>query len=252
VKNLKNYVLRWTSRPDPNITSYAHFTDEHRQHIKIVSDTIFRHKTLQLMYTTYDMQEDHDRIYQRLHPDIMVLSDDEEHPYLYSAPSGTHLCHSVKPRKWMPSGSSTRTRSSERYTSSPPSSLAVQDDTWAPHPMDTPRLRKTIGGLSTSTCKHPNYTLYNVCGSPAWLKWSDSQTITCSCGSVVVALATCICARSSHGLMRLGGVPCGFCARPDRPDVAYAIHLTNPHWGQGYLEMGRNMSGTLQGLEHFV
>ena len=83
MKNLKNYVLRWTSRPDPNITSYAHFTDEHRQQIKIVSDTIYRHKTLQLMYTTYDMQEDHDRIYQRLHPDIMVLSDDEEHPYLY-------------------------------------------------------------------------------------------------------------------------------------------------------------------------
>ena len=24
------------------------------------------------------------------------------------------------------------------------------------------------------------------------------------------------------------------------------------HWGQGYLETGRNMSGTLQGLEHFV
>jgi len=24
------------------------------------------------------------------------------------------------------------------------------------------------------------------------------------------------------------------------------------HWGQGYLETGRNMSGTLQGLEHFA
>jgi len=24
------------------------------------------------------------------------------------------------------------------------------------------------------------------------------------------------------------------------------------HWGRGYLETGRNMSGTLQGLEHFV
>ena len=29
------------------------------------------------------MQEDRDKIYQRLYPDIMVLSDDEEHPYLY-------------------------------------------------------------------------------------------------------------------------------------------------------------------------
>jgi hypothetical protein len=29
------------------------------------------------------MQQDKDTIYQRLHPDIMILSDDEEHPYLY-------------------------------------------------------------------------------------------------------------------------------------------------------------------------
>jgi hypothetical protein len=83
VKKLKNYVARWTTTPDPNITSYEHFTDDHRQHIKIISDTLYRHKTLELKYTTYDMQEDKDRIYQRLYPDVMVLSDDEEHPYLY-------------------------------------------------------------------------------------------------------------------------------------------------------------------------
>jgi len=69
--------------PDPNITSYEHFTDDHRHHVRIVSDTLYRHKTLELTYTTYDMQEDKDKIYQRQHPDIMVLSDDEEHPYLY-------------------------------------------------------------------------------------------------------------------------------------------------------------------------
>jgi hypothetical protein len=83
VKKLKNYILRWTSIPDPNITSYAHFTDEHRHHVKIVSDTMYRHKTLQLTYTTYDMQEERETIYQRRYPDVMVLSDDEEHPYLY-------------------------------------------------------------------------------------------------------------------------------------------------------------------------
>jgi len=83
VKKLKNYTLRWTSTPDPEIMSYDDFTDEHRRHIKIVSGTLYRHKTLQLSYTTYDMQEDQDRIYQRRYPDVMVLSDDEEHPYLY-------------------------------------------------------------------------------------------------------------------------------------------------------------------------
>ena len=69
--------------PDPNITSYEHFTDEHRLHVKILSDTLYRHKTLQLTYTTYDMHEDQDKLYQRRYPDVMVLSDDEEHPYLY-------------------------------------------------------------------------------------------------------------------------------------------------------------------------
>jgi hypothetical protein len=83
VKRLKSYVARWTSAPDPDITSYSHFTDDHRSHIKIISDTLYRHKTLELTYTTYDMQQDRDRIYQRHYPDIMVLSDDEEHPYLY-------------------------------------------------------------------------------------------------------------------------------------------------------------------------
>ena len=29
-------------------------------------------------------------------------------------------------------------------------------------------------------------------------------------------------------LVCLDGVPCGFCARPDRPDIAYAIYLANP------------------------
>ena len=83
IKKLKNYVLRWTSNPDPNITSYDHFTEEHRQHIKFIPDNLYRHKTLELSYTTYDMQEGQDRIYQRRLPDVMALSDDREHPYLY-------------------------------------------------------------------------------------------------------------------------------------------------------------------------
>jgi hypothetical protein len=82
-QKLKNYLLRWTSMPNPNITSYDHFTEEDRAHITIISNTLYRHKTLQLKYTTYDMLEGQDRIYQRRYPDIMVLSDDEEHPYMY-------------------------------------------------------------------------------------------------------------------------------------------------------------------------
>jgi hypothetical protein len=83
MRKLKNYIARWTSTPDPNITSYKQFTDNDRSHVKIEDNTLYRHKTLELTYTTYDMQEDKDRIYQRQYPDIMALSDDEEHPYLY-------------------------------------------------------------------------------------------------------------------------------------------------------------------------
>jgi hypothetical protein len=83
-KKLKNYILRWTSTPNPNITSYDHFTDQDRRHITIVSDAIYQHKTLHLKYTAYDMLGDEDKIYQCCYPDVMVLSDDEEHPYMYA------------------------------------------------------------------------------------------------------------------------------------------------------------------------
>lgn len=83
VKKLKNYILRWTSWLHESITSYDHFTDEDRCHVKVVSNTLYRHKTLQLTYTTYDMHEDQDKLNQRRYQDVMVLSDDEDHPYLY-------------------------------------------------------------------------------------------------------------------------------------------------------------------------
>lgn len=83
LKKLKNYILRWTSQLDESVTSYDHFTDEDRAHVKVVSDTLYRHKTLQLRYTTYDMREEQDKLNQAQYQDIMVLSDDEDHPYLY-------------------------------------------------------------------------------------------------------------------------------------------------------------------------
>lgn len=69
----------------PEVTCYDHFSDEQRDHIAIVSNTLYYHKTLQLKYTTYDMQEDKDTMHQCKYPGIMVLSDDEEHPYLYGS-----------------------------------------------------------------------------------------------------------------------------------------------------------------------
>ena len=84
-KNLQNYALRWTSDLSmlPGVESYDHFTNKDRGHISIASNTLYQHKTLQLTHTTYDMQEDKDRIRQSRYHGIMVLSDDTEHPYLY-------------------------------------------------------------------------------------------------------------------------------------------------------------------------
>ena len=82
-KMLRNYILRWTSSLDPDITSYDCFTDNDRAHVSIQGNTLYRHRTLKLRYTTYDMRDGEDKMYQRLHPDIMVLSDSNKHPYLY-------------------------------------------------------------------------------------------------------------------------------------------------------------------------
>ena len=83
IRKLKNYILRWTSQLHKSITSYDHFTDEDQCHVKIVSNSLHRHKTLQLKYTTYNMQEDQDKLNQRRYQDIMVLFNSEDHPYLY-------------------------------------------------------------------------------------------------------------------------------------------------------------------------
>lgn len=67
----------------PEVTCYDHFSNEQRGHIDIESNMLYRHKTLQLKYTTYDMQEDKDTMNRSRYSGIMVASDDEEHPYLY-------------------------------------------------------------------------------------------------------------------------------------------------------------------------
>jgi hypothetical protein len=82
-KMLRNYIMRWTSDLDPDVTSYDCFTEDERGSVSIRANTLYRHKTLKLRYTTYDMRSDEDKMYRRLHPDIMVLSDSNEHPYLY-------------------------------------------------------------------------------------------------------------------------------------------------------------------------
>lgn len=53
--------------------------------INIEHDRIYRHKTLRVNYTTYDLRRDQDNINPRTHADVMMLSDDiDPHPFLYA------------------------------------------------------------------------------------------------------------------------------------------------------------------------
>ena len=66
------------------ITSYAQYTDDERNDINILHNTLYRHKKLNIRYSTYDMQEKEDAIYPKDYPGIMVLSSEDDHPYLYA------------------------------------------------------------------------------------------------------------------------------------------------------------------------
>lgn len=45
---------------------------------------LYKHKTLELKHMTYDMRKEQQILYQRLLPDIMILSNEEAHPYTYA------------------------------------------------------------------------------------------------------------------------------------------------------------------------
>ena len=56
--------------------------------MEIVYNQIYRHKTMQVNYTTYNMQHKQDTVNPYTQPDIMVLSHkdngDSYHPYRYA------------------------------------------------------------------------------------------------------------------------------------------------------------------------
>ena len=61
------------------------YTEDDRDTVVICNNYIYRHKVLRVNYTTYDLRRSQDSINPRTHPDIMLLShDDEPHPYWYA------------------------------------------------------------------------------------------------------------------------------------------------------------------------
>lgn len=66
------------------------YSAEERDSVQFVGNRLYRHKTLRVNYTTYDLRRQQDSINPRTHPDIMLLSHEDPsdevnaHPYWYA------------------------------------------------------------------------------------------------------------------------------------------------------------------------
>jgi hypothetical protein len=62
------------------------FTPEERNSVMFVNNRIYKHKVMRVNYATYDLRRAQDSLNSRTHPDIMVLSheDDGTHPYWFA------------------------------------------------------------------------------------------------------------------------------------------------------------------------
>ncbi|EKM78993.1 hypothetical protein AGABI1DRAFT_75575 [Agaricus bisporus var. burnettii JB137-S8] len=65
-------------------------TDEESQSVQILNERLYSHEVFRVNYTTYDLRRTQDSINPKTHPDIMVLSPEEDngkstfHPYWYA------------------------------------------------------------------------------------------------------------------------------------------------------------------------
>ncbi|KAE9393772.1 hypothetical protein BT96DRAFT_828669, partial [Gymnopus androsaceus JB14] len=67
-----------------DISESDKLTEEEIGSVSISLDRMYKHKVLRVNYTTYDMHHAQDSINPRTHPHVMVLSDDDDHPYHYA------------------------------------------------------------------------------------------------------------------------------------------------------------------------
>ena len=54
------------------------YSDEEHSTIHFINNHIYHHKVIQINYTTYDMWHSQDSINPRTHPDIMMLSHEDD------------------------------------------------------------------------------------------------------------------------------------------------------------------------------
>ena len=89
IPKLKDHILSWLLGHDYD-GDEAKYSEIERDSIQFVNNKLYRHKTLRINYTTYDLRRQQDAINPRTHPDIMLLSHEElneevgAHPYWYA------------------------------------------------------------------------------------------------------------------------------------------------------------------------
>lgn len=92
VLRLKNHLLDQLLETGDDLTDY---TQQDRQSVIIINDTLYRHKCLRINFTTYDNRREQDTINPHGLSDIMVLNNGAEsslHPYQYGRVLGVfHL-----------------------------------------------------------------------------------------------------------------------------------------------------------------
>lgn len=71
----------------PYTGDVQNFSDEEHDQLIIVDDRLYKHKTIRINYTTYDLRREQDSINPSTSADVMVLANeygDDAHPYWYA------------------------------------------------------------------------------------------------------------------------------------------------------------------------
>lgn len=87
VRKLKDHLLARRLGRSFDGDEHDDFSDEDRNTVRIAGDRLFEVGTCRINYTTYDNRRDYNTINPKSHPDIMVLSQDENRetqPFWYA------------------------------------------------------------------------------------------------------------------------------------------------------------------------
>jgi hypothetical protein len=74
MRKLKDHILGRLLKREFDGDTYGKLADQDRNTVRISGERLYRCKTFQVNYTTYDIQRDGDTINPRTYPDIMVKS----------------------------------------------------------------------------------------------------------------------------------------------------------------------------------